>query len=203
LHDFSNFALCAYREEGITPDAKFDARKEYARALGQLGLYSEALEELLLVVTESPYDFAAAFLLRDAARKVQAEYAMNGQVCDPLTDARVANALKPSIEAYSVIQGAYQVNNYTGFKIPTQVDGGATSATAGFGSTLGGLFGSKKGTVGSGGDGKSWQPVRLTRLVTAKELTGFVERREPFIMSLGTAAALDKQLGWSTQVTLV
>jgi hypothetical protein len=60
----------ASEDTGVDEEARMEARKHFALALGYTGDFVEAQKELLLIVKQFPLDFGAVFYLKDAVNQV-------------------------------------------------------------------------------------------------------------------------------------
>lgn len=161
-------------EDNTTQDEeRYQARREYARALGYNGRYAESCDELIKVLETNPMDFGAGFLLLDATSNALSIQSSEGNsASSPPADAqshshttlpdmqKVIKAIKAQEKVFEKIS-ALAMNNYTGF-VPA----------------------------------KGWSPNVLTKVPSAKKFEAYMTKREPFIVRLG--ASMDKTMGWST-----
>lgn len=159
----------ASQDSTKTAEQAYIARNLYAKALGRLQEYKLAQIELERLLTEYPYDFEALAALQQHA---------------PSAD-QTAKFIS-TLATYETI-AELGTSNYAGFIPPLFGNTVETDTTGEV----------KAAAVEESTD--AWQPQIFTRLLSAEEFADFTQRREPFIMRLGSAKLLSQALEWNTQ----
>jgi hypothetical protein len=155
----------------MTENILYLTKRNYIKSLSIIaGREEEALQEAMKAMKEYPLDFELAFFVKDILAKI--ESGNSEQILAYITHLRetIAEVISPE----DLSRGNSSLMVYEGLMPPSQrsVDEDITVA---------------------------WQPQKLSSLPTVEEFQSFVNRREPFVVSFGSLAAMDEGMDWKVK----
>lgn len=180
IEDFQRALYGAASDESDpkrTPYNVYLARKGYVRALGLIGDTDKMYRELGLILQEHPFDFDAVFLKsmidETAKKKVQPGATTVEGANDFSNEDKILSSFRSAIRALFV-------DAYHGFTPPVSpVSESGTNQQQQCDASQ-----------------QQWQPQIFSKLLDAETFNGFVQRREPFILSFGSLEKMTEALEW-------
>lgn len=161
----------ASSDASITQDQKYISQRYYIKALGSERRFNEAIIELYRFIRTFPLDFEAEYLL---------ESNLNKLIKTEEIDEEIFQTAYASILLY--------LDESISKTIKSNIVNIANEQSSSWNAYL-----------GASDYPNNWQPQKLNHFPSLHEFQYFADRKEPFIISLGSIAKIEEVLNWNVK----